>query len=547
MSGGIILIIYIFLAIIGSFIAIGNEQTTVRRLPWITFSIIVLNVLIYFVTFPMVATDAENISKAGAAVQRFLEQNPQLLADDSVREQLIEAGIMTQQEGEMIERQVKRTSDTEAEYKFWLGTADATKLKDDLTTKLGEFKQATEGSVWYQFGLAPNGKWKFYQLITCAFIHGGLVHLVFNLISFFAIAFTLEDLWGRGVFSAFYLTAGAIACLPNLIDPLNVPCIGASGAISAVMGAFLIRLPRARIKLLFLPFAWIRLLFKKKALTFMIPGYVYLVAFFVAQLLSWQIEKRSGMNSGVGYTVHIAGFVYGAAFAGVLRLLKIEEKYIDPKIESKVSFEAAPAVSTALRFLDSADPQAAERALRTHLVKQPNDTNALLALIQVYQAANNFSQLNSAYARLIRVHLSEQDKEAALYAYDSLLSAFPDDKIEPQLPARDWLTICEYLRERQMTREAGVEYERMVRACIADPLAGKAAVQGGEASLAAGDVERALRLFKAACELSLPTSLANRADMGFERAQKILNSRPSWTKQPPKKQDYGRHLDEEEA
>src|SRR5215475_1314457 len=395
MSFGILLIIYIFLAILSFFIAIGNEQTTVRRLPWVTFSIIALNAVVYFVTFPMVESDKEKIAKAEIGLQRFLEQNPQLLADESVRDQLIEAGLLTKQEGDTIEKQVKRTTDTETEYKLWLRGADAAKLKEELTTKIAEFRQAAEDSVWYQFGLAPNGKWKVYQLITCAFIHGGLLHLVFNLLAFFAIAFTLEDLWGRGVFAAFYLFGGAIACLPNLIDPLNVPCIGASGAISAVMGAFLVRLPKARIKLLFWPFSWIRLLFRKKAITFMIPGYIYLIAFFVAQVLSWQIEKRSGMNSGVGYTVHIAGFVYGAAFAAVLRAFKIEEKYIDPKIESKVSFTAAPAVSTALRFLDSADPLAAERAIRTHLAKQPNDTNALLALIQVYQTTAKFDQLNS--------------------------------------------------------------------------------------------------------------------------------------------------------
>src|SRR5262249_62060566 len=119
-----------------------------------------------------------------------------------------------------------------------------------------EIRQDADDSVWYQFGLAPNGKWKLYQLITCAFIHGGLLHLVFNLLAFFAIAFTLEDLWGRGVFAAFYLFGGAVACLPNLIDPLNVPCIGASGAISAVVGAVFVGVATDRGKRLFWAFFW---------------------------------------------------------------------------------------------------------------------------------------------------------------------------------------------------------------------------------------------------------------------------------------------------
>jgi tetratricopeptide (TPR) repeat protein len=224
-----------------------------------------------------------------------------------------------------------------------------------------------------------------------------------------------------------------------------------------------------------------------------------------------------------------------------------EEKHINPNIEAKVSFAAAPAVDAALKHLDQGDAYIAERRLRTYLAKSPNDTNALLALIQVYQTLANFEQLNMAYGRLVRIHLTNQDKEAALYTYDNLLSSFPDNKIEPRIPARDWLTICEYLRERQMTREAGVEYERLVRTHPDDPMAGKAAVQGGEASLAANDVERAMRLFSTATELSLPTALANRAAMGLERCEKILSHRPSWTKRPPKADEFSPQMEEEKA
>jgi membrane associated rhomboid family serine protease len=494
---------------------------------------------------PAVASEGEKMVSAQSKLERFLTDHPELLADDAVREKLIKAGVLSQAAADDIAADVKRSPERETEYRLWLRGSEAQKLKLELDEKLIDLKNATEGSVYYQFAIAPNGDWKFHQLLTSAFLHGGLVHLFGNLIFFFAVAFSLEDLWGRGVFLTFYLLGAVVAALPMVISPISVPSLGASGAISATMGAFLCRLPKTRIKLFFIHFFWFRLLIFRKIAIYLVPGYIYLASYFIAQVILWYFDSRSGGIPTVGYSVHVAGFVYGAAFALVMKATKYEENYINPSIEAKVSFSAAPSVNTALKLLDQGDPFAAERTLRTHLSREPNDTNALLALIQVYQSLNNFDQLNAAYARLIRIHLNEHDKEAALYAYDSLLSAFPDDKVDPRIPVRDWLTICEYLRERQMHREAGVEYERLCRIFPDDALSGKAAVQGGEASMSAGDVERALRLFRFAQQLSLPTALMNRVEMGMERCEKIISHRPVWTNKPSHAPEFVRPNEDE--
>ncbi|HWN99548.1 MAG TPA: hypothetical protein VNS63_09795, partial [Blastocatellia bacterium] len=275
--------------------------------------------------------------------------------------------------------------------------------------------------------------------------------------------------------------------------------------------------------------------FARKKLIVTVPGYVFLASYFIAQVLSWYFDKKAGSVSNVGYSVHIAGFIYGAAFALVLKAIKAEETHINPKIEAKVSFSAAPAVTQALGFLDRGELPMAERKLRAHLAQNPDDTNGLLALIQVYQALNNFDQLNAVYGRVIRIHLSKNDKEAALYAYDNLLSAFPDNNIAVRISARDWLSICEYLREAEMNREAGVEYERFVDTYQDDPLTSRAAVQGGEAALQAGDTKRALKLFEIAEAMSLTGALGSRALVGVEKSRRILAASPSWTKKAPPK------------
>ncbi len=530
-----LIIAIIFLSLVGSFIPIGNENSTVRRLPWVTFSIMAANVIIFYVTLPILGGQMEEIVNQGGKLESFLTEHGELAADEGVRKKLIEAGMMTKDEADGIAEQIKVDAETESQYTSWLSSGDAAKLREEFDQKLLAFTNARKESLWFKYGVAPNGEWKFYQLITSAFLHGGNMHLWGNLLFFFAVAFSLEDLWGRGMFLGFYVLGAMVACIPSLVDPAAVPSIGASGAISATMGAFLFRLPRTKIKLLCIQFWWLRILIARKSAIFMVPGYICLISYFIAQVLYWYFDKQAGSVSNVGYAVHIAGFLFGAGFALVMKATKTEETYINPKIEAKVSFSAAPAVNQALDLLDRGDVAMAERKLRAHLAQQADDTNGLLALIQVYQKVNNFDQLNSIYGRLIRIHLSKNDKEAALYAYDNLLSAFPDNNVAVDIPARDWVAICEYLRESGLIREAGVEYERFLDAHPEDPLASRAAVQGGEAALLASDTKRALKLFEKAEAMSLSGSLASRALIGVEKCRRIIAASPGWTKKEPPK------------
>ena len=544
----LLILIIVFLGIVGSFLPIGNENSTVRRVPWVTFSIMAVNVFVFYVTLPVVGGQLDELSKLGTRIEQFVLKHQELLADEKIREKLSEIGMMSKMERDAIAEQLRKSPETDAQYKVWLGGIEGEKLRDELDQKLTAFNEARQNSLWYQYGLAPNGKWQPHQLITAAFLHDGALHLFGNLIFFFAIAFSLEDLWGRGVFLGFYLLGAVASCIPSLVSPVPMPSIGASGAISATAGAFLLRLPRTRIKLLCVPILtpvwWLRLLCGFRKLIVMVPGYVYLAAFFIEQFARPYLDKKAGSVSNVAYSVHIAGFVFGLGFALLMKASKYEEQHINPKIEAMVSFSAAPAVTQALEALDKGDALTAERKLRAHLSKQPNDTNALLAAIQVYQQSANFDRLNAMYARLIRHHLANQDREAALYAYDSLLSAFPDNNVAPRIPARDWLSICEYLRESGMNQEAKVEYERLVDACPDDPLTPRAAVQGGEVALFVADVDRAFELFQKAEAMGAPEPYGARARMGIEKCNRILELRPNWTKPAAKPQIPGAAVDE---
>ena len=143
-----------------------------------------------------------------------------------------------------------------------------------------------------------------YRLLTSMFLHGGVMHIVGNL--FFLIVFgdNVEDKMGHGRFLVFYLLGGAAATLAHgaFMPSAQTPMIGASGAISAVLGAYIVLFPRQRVLTFIPPFFMLWL-----------PAWLYLGYWAVIQF----IEAAGGLAipasdvSGVAWWAHVGGFVFG--------------------------------------------------------------------------------------------------------------------------------------------------------------------------------------------------------------------------------------------
>src|SRR5262249_18897426 len=101
-------------------VPIGNEKSTVRRLPYVTFAILALNVLIFFATMPSVAQQTKELTEARTDIGEFLDKNEELKADDAIRAKLVENGLMTKRESQMIDRQLARDSEMKDDYTAWL-------------------------------------------------------------------------------------------------------------------------------------------------------------------------------------------------------------------------------------------------------------------------------------------------------------------------------------------------------------------------------------------------------------------------------------------
>ena len=162
--------------------------------------------------------------------------------------------------------------------------------------------------------LTTNWSGEWTTLFTSQFLHGGWWHLISNMIYLWVFGNNIEDRLGRLKYLFFYLTCGALAALCQWFIGINsiIPSLGASGAISGVLGAYLIWFPRARITtLIFLGFF---------ITTINVPALVIIGIFFLQNLISGFASLQTAANmsvetGGVAYWAHLGGFIVGMIFA----------------------------------------------------------------------------------------------------------------------------------------------------------------------------------------------------------------------------------------
>ncbi|MDJ0618612.1 MAG: rhomboid family intramembrane serine protease [Calothrix sp. MO_192.B10] len=160
-------------------------------------------------------------------------------------------------------------------------------------------------------------------LITSQFLHGGLLHLVGNMLFLWIFGNNIEEKLGRGKYLLFYLACGALAALAQWFFSQDsaIPSLGASGAIAGIMGAYILRFPQAEIVVV-VPLG---ILFP----TFRVPAFLFLGFWFIQQafygLVSLETPTNIGMESGgIAYWAHAGGFIFGAILAPLLGLFKEE-------------------------------------------------------------------------------------------------------------------------------------------------------------------------------------------------------------------------------
>lgn len=154
--------------------------------------------------------------------------------------------------------------------------------------------------------------WTTFTMFSAMFMHGSIMHLLGNMLFLFVFGRAMEARMGWFGFLVFYLVSGVAAALIHIgSDPTSfVPMLGASGAISGVLGGYLILWPKAEIKAFVPPLFIVT-----------IRAYWFLAVWFGLQLYP-VLMTNGGSPGGVAYWAHIGGFVAGFIIAGVLRLYR---------------------------------------------------------------------------------------------------------------------------------------------------------------------------------------------------------------------------------
>ena len=164
-------------------------------------------------------------------------------------------------------------------------------------------------------GLKPTPLSVYLTLLTSMFMHGGIAHIFGNMLFLWIFGDNVEDDLGHGRYLGFYLICGLLASLAHVFTTVSfggnplVPSLGASGAISGVLGGYLVLHPHRRVRVIML-----RILTE-------VPAYVAVGLWFVFQLISGLGMLGSGsQEGGVAYAAHIGGFIAGLVLVKVFTI-----------------------------------------------------------------------------------------------------------------------------------------------------------------------------------------------------------------------------------
>lgn len=163
------------------------------------------------------------------------------------------------------------------------------------------------------YGVVP-AHLRLQSLLTSMFLHGGWSHIIGNMLFLWAFGKSLEDAMGHSKFLGFYLSCGVLSALVHIAINFysRVPTVGASGAIAGVMGAYLLKFPRANIRTVIFVLVFFT--------TADLPAAFILVYWFLIQLSSGygSIAQTSVSDGGVAWFAHIGGFVAGMVLVKIL-------------------------------------------------------------------------------------------------------------------------------------------------------------------------------------------------------------------------------------
>jgi membrane associated rhomboid family serine protease len=456
------------------FLPVGLDKNEVRRTPWVTFAIIGACFLLHLALSAVESGPSRAADQRFEVLLRYLGQHPYLSPSPELRELLGDGGV----------RQLEELNTGWQARGGSVAPATAAAEQEELNRLTAEAFDALRSLPSNVLGFRPR-RLNPLTLVTHAFVHGGWIHLLGNMLFLFLSGPFVEDLYGRALFAVLYLVsavagAGAFAAGAG---HSGVTLVGASGAIAGVMAAFLVRLGGRRIEFLVLPIP-------------IVPAFRFHLKFpaFVVIPL-WAAEQAyyasvAGEHSAVAFSAHVGGFAAGLVFALAIKLARVEERFVNPAIERETSIEQNPAITRAADARVAGDFQAARRLLDGVLRTDAGNLDAWTERWELGIESGDAEGASQAGLRLIELHSRGSDK-------DMVWSVVNDARWRELPMSSRYLAVVADMLARAGDARGAIDLHRRISAgaAAADVAALRALVSEGELLARAGDARAARQAF----------------------------------------------------
>ncbi|MCI0414978.1 rhomboid family intramembrane serine protease [bacterium] len=423
----------------------AHEKQTVQRLPYVTFALIALNVVFFLFTH-YGGSSLDDLYEKLDALQQYVASHPYLEIPPEGRKYFEDWQL--QQLDALREATNKQDLDPE-------------QVKEDqetLNSLIRDVKRVEKSNPYERYGYIP-AEPSFIGLFTCMFIHGGWLHLIGNMFFLYLAGCNIEDLWGRPLYTAFYLLSGIAATMAHALKyPADTsPLVGASGAIAGLMGAFLVRLYDTKISFFYAIWFWVRGTFKA-------PAYVMLPLWLAQQFFYAMLDEDG--SYGVAFWAHIGGFVFGALFAFGMKKFQIEERFIAPKIEKKVGLAQHPDFLRAMNLSEEGNYPDALILLHRVVRDDPNHLEAYLEMRRIAEINKDASSYMKFSVAIFDILLRTRDWDLLLDLYHQ----YQNSPLRQPLPAKSLLGLGTFFEETLDFRSASQHYEEVTANYPQDPI-----------------------------------------------------------------------------
>jgi membrane associated rhomboid family serine protease len=429
-------------------IPVAHENMRGRRWPWVTITIIALNFVIFLATNGRMEEEMEQAGQVQFHILLLSAHYPDAHMTPDVAQMV---GAFKREHAAIYKQlQAPRRPVDEWDSQIQsheLNNQEADAAMTELCSKIEQF---------HNDSLAWNYAFHSYRptlrsYVTADFLHGGWLHIIFNMWFLWLAGTVLEDAWGRIAYPIFYLVSGVFALLVHaaVFPDSFVPVVGASGAIAGLMGGFLARFPKTKIKLM-----WIWAFGLVRAYRF-VPAYIILPLWLVIQVFWGAMTASYGIEAGVAYWAHIGGFAFGMIGAVILRATGLEVA-ANQAIEAKVSLVVDPRIARATDWIGENQLDAAIAELKQVIAEKPDSIEAHELLLKAQEKRQDASAQRETLATLCRLQVAAGENQTAWNYYEQFTNLGGD-----RLPRGVWMQLCRWLETEQNWDRAVMEYRSL--------------------------------------------------------------------------------------